>query len=84
MEIVATNFAYKLIKERPNEILIEDRSGVWKGRKTITNAAELVIEDLFWRNLIKKSTRVLYIDSDGNISELSHDGRKFTGFITNV
>lgn len=49
------------------------------GHPTITNDAEYVVQSLarLWKI---EGMRIFYYDSDGELSELLHDGPKFTGF----
>jgi len=72
-------FAYDIVRDKPNKILITDRCDE-HGCMSITNAAELVIEDLHKKGLLSPEKRVYYEDTMGAVDELCHDGEKFTGF----
>lgn len=46
---------------------------------SVTNDAENVVRYLM--NIFElKGKRIFYIDTDGRVDELEHDGEKFTGF----
>lgn len=67
---------YRLVNETDEFILIED-IGPHDQYKTITNAAEWVVEQLVPR---LKGRKLYYIDSDHQTDQLLiHDG-KFSGF----
>ncbi len=64
-------------------IVIRD-VGHAEGRPSITNDAEAVVAAML-RIMDalgdpRETTRVFYIDSDGQMDELVHDGAMFTGF----
>jgi len=70
-EIIDTG---KTIYNEPYILLKDTDTG-----KTITNSAEAVIKDLC-TYLDIKGRHIYYIDTDGAIDELLHNGVKFVGF----
>jgi hypothetical protein len=64
--------------ERGKYILVRDIGHV-SGR-SVTNDTDYVIEQLYMDFGITDETRVFYEDSEGDIDELVHTGRKFRGF----
>jgi len=60
-------------------LLIRDL-GPWDEYLTVTNAAEWVVEDLLGRGKLLQDQRLFYYDSEGELAELLHDGKHFTGF----
>lgn len=72
-------FAYDILEDSDDNILIVDQSELY-GCMSVTNAAELVIEDLFKRGLLSAGKRVYYEDTMGEVDELCHENGKFTGF----
>lgn len=68
---------YRIELQTEEQILIKD---VGKDCMTVTNDAEAVVRDLY-RNGMLGERRLLYIDSEGSIDELKHDGKGlFQGF----
>jgi hypothetical protein len=68
---------YRVELQNEEEILIKD---VGKDCMTVTNDAEAVVRDLY-RNGMLGERRLLYIDSEGSVDELKHDGKGvFQGF----
>lgn len=68
---------YRIESQTEEQILIKD---VGKDCMSVTNDAEAVVRDLH-RNGILGDRRLLYIDSEGEIDELKHDGNgAFQGF----
>ncbi len=68
---------YRVEIQTDEQILIKD---VGKNCMTVTNDAEAVVRDLH-RNGMLGRRRLLYIDTEGNIDELKHDGNGvFQGF----
>ena len=53
-------------------VLIQD-IGPWETHPTITNGAELVVQDLVSSGKVQKGQRLFYIDSDGDPGELVFD-----------
>jgi hypothetical protein len=51
-----------------------------KTRRSVTNDADYVVEQLCLIYNISDDTRIIYEDSQGEISELRHTGNNFTGF----
>lgn len=73
----ANNAHYLIVTENSAYMLLRD-VGPWNEYKTITNAAEWVIDDLAPR---LGSRKLYYIDSAGTTDELVHDGKgKFIKF----
>jgi len=70
---------YLIIKNAPEYVFILDTGGN-AGKRTITNDADFVIQDLsdFIDNFQNK--RVFYTDTDGRIDEMLHNGNQFTTF----
>jgi hypothetical protein len=66
-------------KAMPGVVVIEDVSRD-EGGRSITNGAELVIEDLLRRGQLQAKDRLFYYDSDGQLHQLLHDGFRFLGF----
>lgn len=64
---------YVIIGDIPELIVIRDL-GPWDRYATVTNAAELVVAELFRRNVLPKGKILLYYDSENELSQLSHDG----------
>lgn len=64
--------SYRVIQSSPT-IMIEDLDGPL----SVTNDAEAVVEKLLERYGDK---RIFYYDTQGELSELTHDGERFTGF----
>jgi hypothetical protein len=48
--------------------------------RSVTNDAEYIIGQLYLEFGISDETRVFYEDSEGQIDELLHSGKKFCGF----
>ena len=69
----------RLLKhERGKYIYVRD-TGCFSGRG-VTNDAEYIVGQLYFEYGITDETRVFYMDSEGGIDEILHDGRKFRGF----
>lgn len=66
-EVLDNNDVYILIKDL-------DRG------KSITNDAEWVVGKLLSNGLLVKGKTLYYIDTDGRVDVLNHDGIEFTGF----
>lgn len=56
--------------------------GPWDQHLTITNGAEWVVEFLYKNKIIKNGKRLLYYDSENELSELLHENGKLIGYIT--
>ena len=67
---------YSVVKSDAEKIILRD-IGPWDQYLTITNDAENVIEDL---SPVLHGRRVLYYDSEGELTELRHKDGVFTGF----
>ena len=68
------------MEETEAYILIRDL-GPWDEFLTVTNAAEWVVLDVVARHRVSTSMKIYYIDSEGMIDELVHDGGKFVRFM---
>lgn len=64
------NANYQLVTENEKFRLLRD-VGPWDAYPTITNAAERTVKDEHLNGLGEK--RLLYIDSEGDYTELVHD-----------
>lgn len=49
--------------------------------RSVTNDAEFIIEKLYDEYGIADRTRIFYQDSQGEIDEIKHSGRKFLGIL---
>ena len=56
--------------------------GPWDKYPTITNSAEEVVEFLSRVGILKRDQRLLYYDSENELTELVHKDGKFVGFKT--
>lgn len=64
----------------PEFVLIRDNAN-WKKTMTVTNDAENVVKFLKETATLFKDTILYYIDTDGRVDILEHDGNgNFTGF----
>lgn len=63
---------YSIIVDREKFVLLLDM-GPWDKFKTITNAAEDVVFDMYAHKGLGHR-RLFYVDSDGDITQLVHDG----------
>ena len=67
---------YEVVSRDGEKVVLRD-VGPWDRHPTITNDAEQVVEDVSaWAG----GRRILYYDSDGELTELRHEGTKLTGF----
>lgn len=72
---------YRVELQTEDRILIKD---IGKDCMSVTNDAEAVVRDLH-RNGMLGERRLLYIDSEGSVDELKHDGKGvFQGFAPGV
>ncbi len=62
------------------EIAVINDVGPWHLFQTVTNDAEAVVEHLYYYNMIKPDTLLLYLDSENSLDILEHKNRKFKGF----
>jgi hypothetical protein len=70
---------FSIIADEPHRLMIRDK-GPWDQHPTITNGAEEVVQRCFLYHELK-DRKLLYEDSEGELSELLHDGNgKFKGF----
>lgn len=68
--------AFEVVEEDAGKVVLRD-IGPWSKHPTITNDAEQVVEKMHAR---VGDRRLLYYDSDGELTELRHEGPRFTGF----
>ena len=54
--------------------------GPWDVYKTVTNAAEYVVDTLFETGALKEGMRLRYYDSEGDLDEILVADGKFAGF----
>lgn len=72
-----TRARYRVESQTDDQILIKDIGG---DCMSVTNDAESVVRDLH-RNGILGDRQLLYIDSEGSVDEIKHDGKGvFQGF----
>jgi hypothetical protein len=77
MARVGMNSAKFEVVRSDNETVVLRDVGPWSEHPTVTNDAEQVVESLGrWVG----NRRLLYYDSDGELTELKHEGARFTGF----
>ncbi len=67
---------FEVVRSDNGTVVLRD-VGPWSKHPTVTNDAEQVVESL--GNWVG-SRRLLYYDSDGELTELKHEGTRFTGF----
>lgn len=67
---------YEIVRETPSYILIRDLGTCL----SITNDAENVVRKLFADGLLEPERLLYYIDTNGEVDQLEHDGKKFIGF----
>ena len=70
---------FEIVEMTTQAITLRDL-GPWDKYPTITNAAEEVVEELSQRGIIKEGQRLLYYDSENELTELLHKDGKFEGF----
>lgn len=68
-----------IVRERTAERIVLEDIGPWDRYMTITNAAETVIEEIELSYGIG-TRKVLYYDSDGELTELLVKNGRFAGF----
>jgi len=68
------------IIERTDKTITLMDLGPWDKYPTVTNSAEEVIEFLFRVGVLKEGQRLLYYDSENELTELLHKDGKFVGF----
>jgi hypothetical protein len=73
------NAKFQLIKHEVKKFIFIRDIGHKTGR-SVTNDAHYVIEQLYLEYDIADDTRVFYEDSGGEVSELLHNGKKFSGY----
>lgn len=64
-----------------NTITIRDMANS-QGTMSVTNDAESVVEYIHdsYKHVIPENMRILYWDTDDDLSELKHDNGRFIGF----
>lgn len=67
---------YEIIEDEPTHLLLLDL-GPWDQYKTITNAAEAVVEELA---PVLNGRRLYYVDSEDQVDEIVHENGKFVRF----
>ena len=70
---------YAIVSNTPEVLTLGDL-GPWDQYLTITNAAEDVVEELSKSRTLKEDQRLLYYDSENELTELKHKDGKFVGF----
>ena len=70
---------YKIVKEGPGMVVLRDL-GPWDKFLTITNAAEEVVQEMINLGRYQPGGRILYYDSEGELTELLVRDGKFSGF----
>ncbi len=70
---------YAIVSNTPEVLTLGDL-GPWDEYMTITNAAEDVVEELSRAGTLKEGQRLLYYDSENDLTELKHKDGKFMGF----
>jgi hypothetical protein len=78
-ELFNNHAVFALMEDNDSFVYIQDR-GHNQNCRTVTNDAEYVLAELddLIDNLEKK--RVFYMDSDGQVDEIIHEGKKFKTF----
>lgn len=71
---------YVIVENLPRKPLIIRDVGPWSEYMSVTNGAERVVEELYNMGLLDNNRQLLCYDSEGQLDELKHDGRDFTGF----
>lgn len=70
---------YSIVENLPgNPLIIRDMCN--GGQLSVTNDAELVVEELHNQGLLPNNRRLFYYDTDNQLDELVHDGPVFKGF----
>lgn len=67
---------YQVVREASQFVLLKD-VGPWDRFLSITNAAELVVAEMAPR---LNGRRLVYYDTDGELTELLYAGNEFRGF----
>ena len=70
--------AFEIMSETDEYVLLNDLA-MHEATKSITNGAEEVVDYLLLDDK-NKTKKFYYMDSDGRVDELEHDGDKFTLF----
>lgn len=71
---------FGVMRSTATSLVIEDL-GPWDQHPTVTNDAEGVVHRLHVSGRLSPGVRLFYYDSDGDYSELKHDGAgRFAGF----
>jgi len=73
--------SYSIVeKESTPECLVIRDVGPWDKYATITNAAELVVRELYVSGKLCDGKKLLYYDSSNALDELVHEDGEFVGF----
>lgn len=71
---------FNIIYNDETYILIEDQCEIYNSM-SITNDAEGVVEYLIKDSIVDVSNKkIFYVDTEGRVDELEHNGQKFIGF----
>jgi hypothetical protein len=70
---------FSIVEEDLLSVTIRDL-GPWDKFKTVTNAAEFVVETLVAAGRLPEGKRLFYFDSEGELDELLIQGGRFAGF----
>jgi hypothetical protein len=71
---------YIVVRNDPGGPLYIKDVGPWDQYKSVTNAAEVVIEELYASGKLWHGRRLLYFDSEGELDEIVHDKGRFARF----
>lgn len=71
--------SYDIESVTPDAVRIRDM-GPWNNHRTITNDAEWVVERLAADGYLQGKQRLLYWDSEGEMSELLVKAGRFAGY----
>jgi hypothetical protein len=70
---------YDIESVTPDAVRIRDE-GPWDRHPTVTNDAELVVQQLVASGYLQGKQRLLYWDSEGQMAEIVVKDGKFSGF----
>jgi hypothetical protein len=70
---------FEIVEQTPQAITLRDL-GPWDKYLTTTNAAEQIVEDLSRKGLLKEGQKLLYYDSENELTELVHKDGTFVRF----
>lgn len=75
----SANYCYVPEESNAEQLVIRDL-GPWNAFKTVTNAVEEVVADLYRAGVLWAGRRLLYYDSLEELTEIAHAGGRFEGF----